>query len=393
MAGPEGNLDKGWETINSVIDMDPAELFGRYLGCNHHEQRQVMLSRDDHPFAYVSDKKSTAAAGLAAEPTRTEDHWEIDPDLGTAIKHHVYPRKRLYVPTVEGLKSFPSISSNRITVLESGEQIEDVLYENIGAKRNEWWVGSTYFPLVESADFAQSVATAAAKKKAKGARSKTEAKREAKQEKFKDPSTIEPEVIPAMTKPVNIMTYDMRDFLSSCVDRYCELANVQRSSLKHVATPFHENRIAKPAAEDEPPGQLQPIASKVFMKILFATRMARWDLLRATQGLASRSQKGLVTATCSSLDVKMQGSIGDKIGDCKLWLFCDADWAGEYDSKPYNSPRPQAPSEASKAPFAMQPCTVVVGPELRKKPNCTERNHQQAQLIYQLCQARGRRRS
>ena len=29
----------------------------------------------------------------------------------------------------------------------------------------------------------------------------------------------------------------------------------------------------------------------------------------------------------------MQGFIGDKIGDCKLWLFCDADWAGEHDSK------------------------------------------------------------
>ena len=29
----------------------------------------------------------------------------------------------------------------------------------------------------------------------------------------------------------------------------------------------------------------------------------------------------------------MQGVIGDKIGDCKLWLFCDADWAGERDSK------------------------------------------------------------
>ena len=29
----------------------------------------------------------------------------------------------------------------------------------------------------------------------------------------------------------------------------------------------------------------------------------------------------------------MQGFIGDKIQDCKLWLFCDAGWAGEYDSK------------------------------------------------------------
>ena len=326
MAGPEGNLDKGWETINSVIDMDPAELFGRYFGCNHHEQRQVMLSRDDRPFAYVFDKKTNAAAGLAAEPSRT-----------------VYPRKRLYVPTMEDSKNFPNIGSDRITVLDSGEQIEDVVHENIGAKRKEWWVGSTYFPLVENPDFAQSVAAAAAKKRGKGARSKTEAKREAKQERFKDPSTIEPEVIPAMTKPVNIMTYDMRDFLSSCVDRYCELAGVQRSTLKHVATPFHENRIAKPATEDEPQGQLQPIASKVLMKILFAARMARWDLLRATQGLASRVTKWsrdcdvalhhVVSYIASSLHVKMQGLIGDKIGDCKLWLFCDADWAGEYDSK------------------------------------------------------------
>ena len=31
-----------------------------------------------------------------------------------------------------------------------------------------------------------------------------------------------------MEKPVNVMTYDMRDFLVSCVDRYCDLAKVQK---------------------------------------------------------------------------------------------------------------------------------------------------------------------
>ena len=41
----------------------------------------------------------------------------------------------------------------------------------------------------------------------------------------------------------------------------------------------------------------------------------------------------LVSYINSSLDIRMQGFIGDKIGDCKLWLFCDADWAGEYDFK------------------------------------------------------------
>ena len=38
------------------------------------------------------------------------------------------------------------------------------------------------------------------------------------------------------------------------VDKYCELAKVNRSSLKHVSTPFHENRIAKPTSDNEPPG-------------------------------------------------------------------------------------------------------------------------------------------
>ena len=61
--------------------------------------------------------------------------------------------------------------------------------------------------------------------------------------------------------------YDMRDFLVSCVDKYCELAKVSKSTLKHMSTPFHENRIAKPTSDNEPQGHLQPIASKVLMKI------------------------------------------------------------------------------------------------------------------------------
>ena len=71
--------------------------------------------------------------------------------------------------------------------------------------------------------------------------------------------------------------------------------------------------------------------------------MARWDLLRATQSLASRITKwspdcdlGLHRLVCyinSSLDVMMSGFIGDSIMDCRLWLFSDSDLAGEYDSK------------------------------------------------------------
>ena len=59
-----------------------------------------------------------------------------------------------------------------------------------------------------------------------------------------------------MTKPVNIMSYDMRDFLVSCVDKYCELAGVGRNSLKFAPTPFHDNKVAEPLKPNEPQGRL-----------------------------------------------------------------------------------------------------------------------------------------
>ena len=43
---------------------------------------------------------------------------------------------------------------------------------------------------------------------------------------------------PITGKPVKTIEYDMEEFFSSCVDRYCELAGVQRSKLKKRHTPF-----------------------------------------------------------------------------------------------------------------------------------------------------------
>ena len=95
-----------------------------------------------------------------------------------------------------------------------------------------------------------------------------------------------------MKKPVNLVQYDMSSFLDFCVDAYCDLAKAEKDQLPNVPTPFTEARIARPTlSEEEKPGRLQPIASKVLMKILFAARMARPDLLRATQSLASRLSK------------------------------------------------------------------------------------------------------
>ena len=147
-----------------------------------------------------------------------------------------------------------------------------------------------------------------------------------------------------MAKPVNLVRYDMSDFLGSCVDNYCNLAKVSPSSLKEVPTPFTDAGIARPTlSEDEKPGKLQPVASKILMKILFAARMARFDLLRATQSLASRVTKWsiecdvalhrLVSYIHCTKHHFLEGFIGDAFDQCQLWLFADADHAGEHDSK------------------------------------------------------------
>ena len=47
-------------------------------------------------------------------------------------------------------------------------------------------------------------------------RSKAEAKCEAKQSKFHGTETIQEKPVPCVSKPVNVMTYVMRDFLLLC---------------------------------------------------------------------------------------------------------------------------------------------------------------------------------
>ena len=319
--------------------MDQPEAIGRYFGCMHKEEFNLVLPKDEHPFHHVfepSDKHAT--------PARKEDYWDIDPENQLAVRHHHYPRKRLYMPNEDDARMFPGIGPWRYTVVaKSSKQIVDDCNRMRDRCLQEWWDGETYFDLGgrEQIDFERAVA---ATRKGKPVRNKSEAKKEVKQSKFVTPSQDQKDKPGAMTKPVTRVTYDMRDFLESCVERYCELAKVERKSLKPAATPFHELRVALPTvSEKETAGRLQPIASKVLMKILFAARMARWDLLRATQSLASRVTKwspdcdlGLHRLVCyinSSLDTKMSGFIGDSIMDCRLWLFSDSDFAGEYDSK------------------------------------------------------------
>jgi hypothetical protein len=150
-----------------------------------------------------------------------------------------------------------------------------------------------------------------------------------------------------------IMEYDMSDFMRSCVDRYVELAGINRSSLRKALTPFlTEPKEASPARDpclsddegdspgvDEVKGRLQPIAARVLMKVLYGARMARYDLIRAVNGLATEVTKWslrcdarlhrLMCYINSTLDLKLYGWVGDPIPSLSLHLFVDADLAGD----------------------------------------------------------------
>ena len=224
------------------------------------------------------------------------------------------------------------------------------------------------------------------------------------------------------------MTYNMEDFLTSCVDRYLELAG-DGVTLRTVATPFlvegqgtspqgspcapgpysecpwckhtfpanvhppakdanwkdnkwktvtkmsfdsklesgdrmndtlpktngmrHENTEngdchAAAAQGSQGPGgtpppvpdagRLQPIAAKVLMKILYAARLCRFDLLRAVCHLATfvtkwtsecdRKLHRLVCYIHSSKHLRMIGWVGDELSALQPHLFADADFAG-----------------------------------------------------------------
>ena len=84
---------------------------------------------------------------------------------------------------------------------------------------------------------------------------------------------------------------------------------------------------------------LANVACKILMKILYAARMARYDLLKSVSLLAGRVTKWdstcdqelhrLVSYINSTLDMKMVSYVGDSKDKLEIKLYSDADFAGD----------------------------------------------------------------
>ena len=306
LAGPTANMDKAWASIKRAVNIGDPEPYDRYFGCQHVEFNNVTLPRKAHPFAHVFESQP---AVVAQSQHRTNDFWQHDPVHQTWTRYHLQPRKKLFEPGDEGGEFAKSLHAERVTMFDKNVEfkglpvlnmhfsdekstiIEDDMKVNQKIQTTDFWTGRTIFKYGDDSGHSSQCALPS-KNRPGPHRDKREAKNEKKSQRFRSIENVVNDKNGCMKKPVNLVRYDMSSFIDSCVDAYCELAKVKKDDLPNVPTPFTEAGIARPTlSEEEKPGRLQPIASKILMKILFAARMARPDLLRATQSLASRVTK------------------------------------------------------------------------------------------------------
>ena len=89
-------------------------------------------------------------------------------------------------------------------------------------------------------------------------------------------------------------------------------------------------------------GELAPHAASILMKLLYAARIARFDLLRSINNLARNVTKWsckddvrlhhLICYVQSSKSKKMVGWVGDDLSKLSIDIYADADFAGREDS-------------------------------------------------------------
>ena len=87
--------------------------------------------------------------------------------------------------------------------------------------------------------------------------------------------------------------YDMENSLLEAVEHYKRLCDKHdyKPTLRKVDTPFIDTSTLDPDFDKEPQGVLATSAASILMKVLYAARLARFDLLKAITNLASRLTK------------------------------------------------------------------------------------------------------
>ena len=124
------------------------------------------------------------------------------------------------------------------------------------------------------------------------------------------------------------MEYDMQGYMAECLETYTSLTGVTK--FRTVETPFLDEK-AIPTSEFEDEGILATSSSKYTMKILFAARVCRWDLLRIITLLAGCATKWSTACdrlcyrmTCyiySSMQLRLYTVVADPASEWEIHAF------------------------------------------------------------------------
>ena len=128
-----------------------------------------------------------------------------------------------------------------------------------------------------------------------------------------------------------------------CVERYCELANKTTQQLYKVFIPCIDDHHFK-EEEMKSVGELTHVCSQIVLKYLYLARIARSNILWSVNKLARSITKW--TKTCDkglnrlisyihhTCEYKQYFHVGNTAKQCRLGLFQDSDFAGDFeDSK------------------------------------------------------------
>ena len=157
-------------------------------------------------------------------------------------------------------------------------------------------------------------------------------------------STVGVEKLPfPQNLSISSWSYDMVAHEKKCVERYCELANETTQQLCKVSTPCIDDHHFK-EEEVKSFGELSQVCPQIVLKCFFLARIGRLDILWSVNKLARSITKWtkacderlnrLVSCIHHPCEYKQYCHVGNAAKRCRLGLFQDSDFAGDFeDSK------------------------------------------------------------
>ena len=130
--------------------------------------------------------------------------------------------------------------------------------------------------------------------------------------------------------------FDMIAYTEQLVDFYCEVTGVEKSKLRKVASPaFPENQATDEELNNT--GELHGTASRILMRALWLSRLARPDISFIITRLASKVSRWdrfddrqllrCISYLHHASRVTLKGSVSQKDLNCQIEVFTDADFA------------------------------------------------------------------